>query len=148
IAKSLVNEVLQRELWSLPSSATEDSLGRLPLFPGMKVMIQENIALSRNVVNGAEGILTDIKYRVDDRGRRYAIVVYVRIPGAGKISETLDDDIVPIFPEPVSFKYGVPEDGVVKMRTVSRLQLPILPAYAYTDYKSQGRSLDRAIVDL
>ena len=31
---------------------------------------------------------------------------------------------------------------------VSRLQLPLLPAYAYTDYKSQGKTLSHAVVDL
>ena len=30
---------------------------------------------------------------------------------------------------------------------MSRTQLPLLPAYCYTDYKSQGRSLEKAIVD-
>ena len=32
--------------------------------------------------------------------------------------------------------------------TIRRTQLPLVPAYAYTDYKSQGRTLDKAIVDL
>jgi hypothetical protein len=32
--------------------------------------------------------------------------------------------------------------------TVSRSQLPLLPAYAYTDYKAQGRSLTKVLVDL
>ena len=31
---------------------------------------------------------------------------------------------------------------------ISRLQLPILPAYAFTDYKIQGRSLTHVIIDL
>lgn len=32
--------------------------------------------------------------------------------------------------------------------SISRIQLPLVPAYAYTDYKSQGRTLDVAILDL
>jgi hypothetical protein len=31
---------------------------------------------------------------------------------------------------------------------ISRLQLPLLPAYAFTDYKIQGHSLSTVIVDL
>ncbi|KAJ7922077.1 hypothetical protein B0H13DRAFT_1866144 [Mycena leptocephala] len=31
---------------------------------------------------------------------------------------------------------------------VGRKQLPLLPAYAYTDYKAQGKSLQRVIVGL
>lgn len=37
--------------------------------------------------------------------------------------------------------------GKQKHTSISRLQLPLLPSYAYTDYKSQGRSLNTAIVD-
>ena len=38
--------------------------------------------------------------------------------------------------------------GEVVKRVVTRSQLPLLPEYAFTDYKSQGRTLDKAIVDL
>ncbi len=138
---------LREELWRLPSSCTNDALGRLPLFPGMKVMIQENLAFSKNVVNGAEGVVKDIKYRIVE-GRRVPAVVYVHIEGAGSVCDDVQDDVVPIFPEVTTFKHVMEEDGLCRQRSVSRLQLPLLPAYAYTDYKSQGRTLDRAIVDI
>ena len=52
-------EVLQPpdrdSVWNLSSTQARDSLSRLPLFPGMKVMVQENIAFAHNVVNGAVG---------------------------------------------------------------------------------------------
>ncbi|KAH9852943.1 hypothetical protein C2E23DRAFT_709153, partial [Lenzites betulinus] len=134
-------------LWKLPSSICEDSLGKLPLFAGMKVMIRENIAFSKKLVNGAEGIVTDIVYEEVD-GVRYATVVYVRVAGAGKICDDLEDDIVPVFPESVHFKCTMNVGGVKTVKSVSRKQLPLLPAYAYTDYKSQGKSLTRAIVDI
>jgi hypothetical protein len=35
----------------------------------MKVMITKNIAIKANVVNGAEGIITDIKYNLNDYDR-------------------------------------------------------------------------------
>lgn len=35
-----------------------------------------------------------------------------------------------------------------KRRTVSRVQLPITPAYAFTDYRAQGQTLDCCIVDI
>ncbi len=147
IARAAVVAEVRGELWRLPSSACGDAPGRLPLFPGMKVMVQENLAFSKNVVNGAEGIVRDIKYRVEE-GRRVAVAVYVQISGAGRVCEGLEDDVVPIFPETTSFKYVLAEDGVCCQKTVSRLQVPLLPAYAYTDYKSQGKTLERAIVDL
>ncbi len=136
-------------VWDLGSSTTRDSLGRLPLFPGMRVMVQENIAFAYHVVNGAVGTVKDIKYE-DHRGYRTVSVVYVEIPGAGQLLGQAED-IVPIFPNPTYFTWTrrratktVPADA----DSVSRLQPPLLPAYAYTDYKAQGRSLDSAIVDL
>lgn len=133
-------------LWRQSSSVTNDSLGKLPLFPGMKVMIQENLAFTNGVVNGSEGVIVDIVYE-EDNGKRFPVVVYVRIPGAGSVSDRAEEDVVPIFPQWTSFIWnrtpGCNESGV----SVSRLQLPLLPAYAYTDYKAQGRSLDAAIID-
>ena len=35
-----------------------------------------------------------------------------------------------------------------KKRTVSRVQLPITPAYTFTDYCAQGQTLDCYIVDI
>ncbi|KAI0715421.1 hypothetical protein C8Q76DRAFT_603358, partial [Earliella scabrosa] len=139
----------RQQLWTLSSSRSERAPGYIPLFPGMKVMVQENVAFANNVVNGAVGTVRDIRYEEED-GRRYASVVYVEIPGAGRVCGTTDNDIVPIFPVQFSFKWtrkpGRKGQPGVYAR-VSRVQLPLLPAYCYTDYKSQGRSLDNAIVD-
>ncbi len=136
-------------VWDLGSSTTRDSLGRLPLFPGMKVMIQENIVFAYHVVNGAVGTVKDIKYD-EHLGYRTVSVVYVEIPGAGHLLGQ-DEDVIPIFANPTYFTWTrrratktTPADS----DSVSRLQPPLLPAYAYTDYKAQGRSLDAAIVDL
>ena len=133
-------------LWKLTSSTTHDSLGRLPLFPGMKVMVQENLAFTNRVVNGSEGTVRDIVYEEIDR-RRYAVVVYVHIPGSGRVHPTAENDVVPIFPESTTFTWSQRTESGIEHHTISRIQLPLLPAYAYTDYKSQGRSLDAAIVD-
>ena len=133
------------DLWKLSSSETHDSLGKLPLFPGMKVMVQENLAFTSRVVNGTEGTVRDIVYE-EEGGKRYPVAIYVHIPGAGRICANAVDDVVPIFPEWTSFVWKR-KVGQEKNVSVSRLQLPLLPSYAYTDYKSQGRSLDTAIVD-
>lgn len=146
--KQLVTGKLARYLWALETSKTNDSLGRLPLFVGMKVMIQENLAIAHKIVNGSEGTIYKIKYEVDNHGRRHASVVYVHVDGAGQVCADLDPDIVPIFPEKTYFKCSLKIDGKLTTKTVSRSQLPLLPAYVYTDYKSQGRSLQMAIVDI
>ena len=142
IAGHVVTKDETATLWRLSSTATHDSLGKLPLFPGMKVMVQENLAITNRVVNGSEGTVRDIVYEEED-GRRYAAAVYVHIPGAGRVCPEAVDDVVPIFPESSKFQWFC---GATSL-TVTRLQLPLLPAYSYTDYKSQGRSLNEAIVD-
>ena len=135
--------------WNVGSSQSNDALGRLPLFVGMKVMVQENLAFNCKIVNGAEGTVDRIVFDVDDSGRRYASVVYVRIPGAGQVCGGLEVDVAPIFPKASkSFPTTLMVNGVAETRRVSRRQVPIIPAYSYTDYKSQGRSLECAIVDL
>ncbi len=150
---TMANTTLDRKtreyLWSLPTSTTRDALGRLPLFPGMKVMIQENIAFACHVVNGAVGTVRNIKYTETD-GDRYVSVVYVEIPGAGTYFGEEHDDVIPIFPASTTFQLVItPKTATTRAQTVSvtRLQPPLLPAYAFTDYKAQGRSLDAAIVD-
>ncbi|KAJ6622838.1 hypothetical protein B0H10DRAFT_1787476 [Mycena sp. CBHHK59/15] len=137
--------VMQTRLWQVGSSVTNDSLGQLPLVTGMKAMVTENIAIKHHVVNGTEGIIMEIKYSTDSEGRRYATCVYVHIPGSGIKSDNLPVDVVPIVPATTTFTYKS-SDG--QSWSVTRSQLPLLPAYAYTDYKAQGRSLPMVIVDL
>lgn len=149
IAKEVPTTDICERLWDLRSTATGDALGQLPLFPGMKVMVQENLAFGFHVVNGAIGTVRDIKYEVRE-SRRYPIVVYVHIPGIGQICPTASKDVVPIFPVRTTFRWTLKhatENSKAIEVTVTRSQLPLLPAYVYTDYKSQGRSLDHAIVD-
>ncbi|KAH9855861.1 hypothetical protein C2E23DRAFT_704920, partial [Lenzites betulinus] len=91
--------------------------------------------------------IRDVLYELKD-GKPRATVAYVHVPGAGRISSDLEDNIVPIFPENTRFKCTVSVGGKKAVKTVTRRQLPIIPAYAYTDYKSQGKSLTKAIVDI
>lgn len=148
IKRAAVSGALRDKLWKKVSRETNDSLGRLPLFPGMKVMVTENIAFTKGIVNGVEGVVENIKYTVDEEGNRFASVVYIRVSDIDMEIAGLDRGLVPIFPETVSFEYKYKTDEGVKTRTVTRKQLPILPSYSYTDFKSQGRTLERAIVDL
>lgn len=139
----------QKALLQLSPKVTNDMFGRLPLFPGMRVMVTTNISVHHKLVNGAEGVVEKIFYDEDADGNRFAQVVHVRVKGAGKVAVGLEDDIVPIVPITDSFEVKVSgAHGKIQRRSVSRLQVPLMPAYCYTDYKSQGRSLEYAIVDL
>ncbi|EIN06868.1 hypothetical protein PUNSTDRAFT_72032 [Punctularia strigosozonata HHB-11173 SS5] len=137
----------QREhMWRVKSSVTRDTLGKLPLVHGIKVMVTENIAICKKIVNGSEGTLHSLHYTTDEDGNQYAAVAYIHVPLCGMRITDLPDDVVPIFPVRSSFQYKSPNNG--PRFTISRTQLPLVPAYSYTDYKSQGRSLSHAIVDL
>ena len=139
---------IQERLWNLPSSVNREAFGKLPLFLGMRVMVTENIAMNHGVVNGAEGIVMDIKFDLDEQGRRYAKVVYVHLPGCGISIPGQEVDVVPLFPVSVRIEYRFAGSTGLSAKGFSRRQIPIVPAYAYTDFKSQGRTLDFAIVDL
>lgn len=74
-------------------------------------------------------------------------MVYVNIPKCTIKVPGMKQGIVPIFPVAVSISQNISVRGVI-VKGFKRQQLPLVPAYAYTDYKSQGRTLRRAIVDL
>ncbi|PPQ65631.1 hypothetical protein CVT26_000573 [Gymnopilus dilepis] len=135
-------------LWTLGSSFVCDSLGMLPLFEGMKVMVTENIAFDSKIVNGSEGVVQKIIYEVDEEGRRFATVAYVLFEGIGFNIPGLGQDVVPIFPTRVQVKNTDFYAIGLNVESMIRSQLPLLPAYSYTDFKGQGRTLDKAIVDI
>jgi hypothetical protein len=135
---------VQERVWMVPSTRTGDALGKLPLVPGMKVMITENIAMLARVVNGIEGHLVSIKWEMDELHRRYARCAYVEIKGSNVKFDGLEPDVVPIFPVKTYFKFS----GSQGEYPIVREQLPLVPAYAFTDYKSQGKTLEAAIVDI
>jgi hypothetical protein len=103
---------LQQRLWELPTSATEDCIGKLPLAIGIQVMFTENIAIGNKIVNGMRGILTDIKFDLDTNDRRFPIMAYVHVPDSNINASGLDRDIVPIHPKEKSFSYTVPHKSV------------------------------------
>ncbi|KII83001.1 hypothetical protein PLICRDRAFT_64476, partial [Plicaturopsis crispa FD-325 SS-3] len=139
---------VQQSVWNLSSSKTQSRLGKLPLFVGMKVIVTVNRAFSRGIVNGAEGVVTRIKYSLDSEYRRVAEVVYVCVPGAGQVADDLEVDVVPIFPVKTSITLKGDRRKGLSDRSFQRTYIPLLPAYCFTDYKAQGRSMERATVDI
>ncbi|KAG1807361.1 P-loop containing nucleoside triphosphate hydrolase protein [Suillus variegatus] len=133
----------QRRMWKIQSSYTNDALGELPLIPGMPVMITENAATSCKIVNGSKGTLKSITYEVDN-GQRYAACALVDIPESALHVPDLDHGVVPIMPVTTSFRFATGEKTI----SIRRTQLPIVPGWAFTDFKAQGSSLERVIVDL
>ena len=74
-------------------------------------------------------------------------MVYLKIAGCGASIPGLGEDVVPIAPRSASIQFNILVGGA-SYKSFRRSQLPLVPAYSYTDYKSQGRTLERAVVDL
>jgi hypothetical protein len=96
---------LQKRMLRAKSSVTDDAIGMLPLVPGMKVMITDNIVMRGKVANGCIGTLRDIKYEMNEFNQRRAICVYVHVPGSKINVPGLPLDVVPVLPETNSLKY-------------------------------------------
>lgn len=107
-------------------------------------MITENAATSYKIVNGSKGTLKSLKYESDEAGHRFAACAFVEVPGSALSIEGLDTLMVPVFPSAISFSYFAKG----KKFTVRRTQLPLLPAWAFTDFKVQGGFLPKVVVDL
>ncbi|KIK21826.1 hypothetical protein PISMIDRAFT_103327 [Pisolithus microcarpus 441] len=60
----------------------------------------------------------------------------------------LEESVIPIQPASRTFRIKVKENGKDIVRTVRRRQFPITAAYAFTDYRSQGQTLQSVIVDI
>jgi hypothetical protein len=134
----------QKHLWKLQSTHTNDMLGELPLISGIPVMIKDNAATSCKIVNSSRGTLKSVMYEIDGKGNHYAACALVDLPGSALYVPGLDAGIVPILPITSGFKFSTKESSV----NIRRTQLPILPGWAFTDFKVQGSSLSPVIVDL
>ncbi|KAG2133021.1 hypothetical protein DEU56DRAFT_739171 [Suillus clintonianus] len=134
----------QKCLWKMQSTHTNDALGELPLIPGMPVMITDNAAMSCKIVNGSRGTLKSIHYEADSEGNRYALYALVDLPGNALHVPGLQADVVPILPITSGFKFHTKEISF----SIRRKQLPILPGWAFTDFKVQGSLISPVIVDL
>ena len=113
-----------------------------------------NYDVSSGVVNGAEAIVKQVRYELDETtGNRIATSCVVELKNVTDGSFTGDDRLphlrereVVALQESVDIKIKHPHSR--KTMSFKRRQLPILPAFAVTDYKAQGKTLQRAILDL
>ena len=128
--------------------------GKVELAIGMRVMILTNIAPRAGLANGSRGLITDIildpREPFDPIPRTTRTLLYP--PSAILFSPIIPSTIqlqgltqgtLPIFPLTKTFKLGT-TSGV----TVKRTQYSLTPAYAFTDYKAQGQTMDSVIVDI
>jgi len=122
---------------------------------GMKVMITFNIQTDLDIANGSRGEIVAIVLQAEDEGiaKETTIAKLSRVPAyvLVKMDKTkvpplqgLPENVVPL--TPLERRFTV-IDGQQK-KTVTRKQLPLTPSYAFTNYHSQGQTIDAAIVDI
>ena len=128
---------------------------KLELAKGMKVMVTFNVETDLDVANGARGEIVEIV--LDERETAFsptAPIVELTYPPAYilvKMSRTkavqlegLEKDVLPLVPLERTFSI-VHGKG---LKTIRRRQLPVTPAYSFTDYRSQGQTLSHSIIDI
>jgi PIF1-like helicase len=128
---------------------------------GMEVIITHNLATDLDITNGARGRITQILLAESEPVIGNEPVVHlVNMPLCIMVKfhrtrtsklEGLEERVIPV--EPMTTYVDVnmnPGRNKLKQKTtrVTRRQFPITPAYAFTDYRSQGQTITRAIVDL
>ncbi|KAJ2912091.1 hypothetical protein MD484_g8323, partial [Candolleomyces efflorescens] len=139
---------------------------------GMKVMVVTNISTEADMANGTRGIIEDIWIDPDEPGTGWTGQNGVTTPemdlvrtedGAYILSKLplviffrpdeptnlkfpgLEPGIIPITPSSDSF----PVTTAAKYKTtILRRQYALTGAYAFTDFKAQGQTLEKAIVDI
>ena len=127
---------------------------RVELAIGMKVMVVLNLATDADLANGSRGIITDLVLHPDEGQLQYdnltvhlnhppSVIFFKPYQQQAKPIPGLPQGVIPIFPTRKKFTIT---DG--KRCTVSRLQFALTPAYAFTDFKSQGQTIEHVIVDL
>jgi len=129
---------------------------RVEMAVGMKAMVVLNIATEADLANGTRGTVEG--FALDPREGRASPNedghIHLRYPPpviyfkpdikTNTVFEGLSEGIIPISPSLMRFSAEV--DG--KKVKLERRQLGIVPAYAFTDYKSQGQTMEYVIVDI
>jgi hypothetical protein len=144
--KPIANPALEAQLMALDSGKTNSRLGHIPLVIGMPVMITQNFDVPGGVVNGCHGTLVSVRYQLGNDGRRYAISCVVHAPDTtlGIMPELPDYHVVSMR-DSVNISLKHPHTG--STLTVKRTQVPIMPGFAMTAYKAQGKTLDACVVN-
>ena len=132
---------------------------RVELAIGMKVMVTLNLATEADLANGSRGtiagVILDPRERVSKDEANEFGELWLQYPPASILFHPfhyefepfpgLDPGIIPIFPSEVTFNIHYRDNPRTQIR---RRQYPLCAAYAFTDHKSQGQTIEYVIVDI
>jgi hypothetical protein len=146
-----------------PHTQTDQLPGELPLFVGMPIYISSNVAVELGLTNGTSGIVKAIHLQngenisEEDTGFHHVAFndldcVIVELDDVtAKPLRGLQPNHIPIFPQHGNFPVTLKRQnakGKMKQISVNRTHFPIVPRFSVTGHKSQGLTLDKAIIDL
>ena len=170
------NADIRRFLLCLPDNKTEGLPGYLPIVANMPVLITHNIATELHISNGSIGRLVKVVYEDEEESHDATAIsnptfpsntVYVRKPLYAlvqlpqcKLATALTDlqpTCIPIVPEQKTIKVDLKSILSSAQKrllhnkttiTITRCQLPLIPAYALTTHKCQGKTLQSGVIDI
>ena len=105
-----------------------------------RVMLTTNLWVAAGLVNGCVGTVRDIVYSADKRPPALPEFVVCHFPEYRGASYGADANTVPITP--------VQRTWLHDNKTYARTNLPLTLAWAVTIHKSQGLTLDKAVVNI
>ena len=122
----------------------------------MEVMVTFNIATDLDLVNGAHGHIVDIvldeREEVTDKRMHMMRLRYPPLYVLVSMNHTkahaldgLTPGILPMAPLTRTFVVTTPNG---KRTSISRQQLPITPAYTFTNYCAQVQTIEHCVVDI
>jgi hypothetical protein len=146
----------------LASMKTDDTAKlpyRVEVAIGMEAMVTLNIATEADLANGSRGKIKDIVLDPREALCNTDVgkdgVVWLQYPPAMVLFEPyhhefqpfpgLEPGLIPIFPSELSF--GISYRGNSSTKVI-RQQYPLSAAYAFTDHKAQGQTIQYVIVDI
>lgn len=145
--KDIEDPILLARLCSLHSGKTKYRLGKIPLVIGMPVLVSQNYDVQGGIVNGSHGTVREIRYTIDNAGNRHLTSCIVDIPNSsGEPMLSLPPKTFPILVDTQTMNFTHPHTR--RSISISRSQVPIVPAFAMTAHRAQGQTFDHVIVDL
>ena len=123
---------------------------------GMEVMVTFNVSTNLDMANGARGHIVDIvldeKEQAPEGRTHFMRLEYPPLYVLVAMNRTkatpldgLEAGVLPIAPQSRSFTVTSAKG---KRISISRQQLPITPAYTFTDYRAQAQTIEYCVVDI
>jgi ATP-dependent DNA helicase PIF1 len=136
---------MREHLLNLDDSKTDGLMGKLKLFVGMRCMVTANIDTANGLSNGSVGFI----FFIPDTpvNERPAYLLLKLRDREDLLYRGLPPGVAPLFLRSGTFKIRL-KNRQKSSVTIRRLQFPLVPAYAVTDYKSQGETLQAGLLDI